>query len=299
MRARALIVSVTIATLLLMACAQTVPPEQVRLYAETAAKTRDAGGVILDRIAPIIANPGQDGQADCGPDPNTGIPRCFDQRLVTASVGPRSEPPAVAINRLALDLMAAYAAVLADLAEGKSAADVRAGVGVAADVAGALLTVTGAAAPVGIAVAALRPKLQDLAGQLEAARVGQIVRQTLIADREIIKALLKALEDETPRIYDIYRLKRELDLLAAARVKDRAAADAVLADIKNFYAALEAYVRLLRASSAALDVLARDAQQTVPPNSQAVQASLKQAIDARAESQMLWNTVRQLEPARR
>src|SRR5262249_52742360 len=127
----------------------------------------------------------------------------------------------------------------------------------------------------------------------------QVVRQTLIADRETIKALLKALEDETPRIYEIYRLKRELDLLAAARVRDRAAVDAVLADIKNFYAALDAYVRLLRASSAALDVLARDAQQTVPPNPQAVQAALRQAIDARAEAQMLWNTVRQLDTARR
>jgi hypothetical protein len=198
-----------------------------------------------------------------------------------------------------LDLVAAYAVVLADLAEGKSVPQLQAQIGVAADIASALLGLTGVGAPGALAVQALKPQLQGLAGQLAAARSGQIVRQALISDRETIKALLKALEDETPKIYDIYSTKRKLDLLAALRARDKAAADAVISDIKAFYAALEAYVRLLRASAAALDVLARDAQQTVPPNPQAVQAALYQAIDARAEAQVLWNTIRQLDPGRR
>jgi hypothetical protein len=286
--------------MLLSACTAAPVPEQARLYAETTAKTRDAGGLILDRIAPIMAG-GTDGNSaeDCGPDPATGIPRCFNQNLVAAAAGGSADPPSVAVSRLALDLVAAYAGVLADLAEGKSAPQLQAQVGVAADIASALLGVTGVGAPGAVAVQALKPQLEGLAGQLAAARAGQIVRQALIADRETIKALLKALEDETPKIYDIYSTKRKLDLLAALRARDKAAADAVISDIKAFHAALEAYVRLLRASASALDVLARDAQQTVPPNPQAVQAGLNQAIDARAEAQVLWNTVRQLDPSRR
>jgi hypothetical protein len=283
----------------LSACSTVPPVEQARLYAETTAKTRDAGGLILDRIAPIVAGGADGSTEDCGPDPATGIPRCFNQNLVSASGSGASDPPAVAASRLALDLVAAYAAVLADLAQGKSVPELQAEIGVAADIASALLAVTGVGAPGAAAVQVVKPQLQGLAGQLEAARAGQIVRQALVSDRDTIKALLKALEDETPKIYDIYSTKRKLDLLAALRARDKAAADAVIADIKAFHAALDAYVRLLRASAAALDVLARDAQQTTPPNPQAVQAALKQAIDARAEAQVLWNTIRQLDPGRR
>jgi hypothetical protein len=288
-----------LALAILSACTAAPVPEQARLYAETTAKTRDAGGLILDRIAPIVAVGADAGAEDCGPDPATGIPRCFNQNLVATTAGGSTDSPAVAVNRLALNLVAAYAAVLADLAEGKSVPQLQAQIGVAADIASALLGVSGVGAPGAGAVQLLKPRLQGLAGQLEAARTGQIVRQALIADRDTIKALLKALEDETPKIYDIYSTKRKLDLLAALRARDKAAADAVVSDIKAFYAALDAYVRLLRASAAALDVLARDAQQTVPPNPQAVQAALTQAIDARAEAQVLWNTIRQLDPSKR
>jgi hypothetical protein len=289
----------TVLALSFLAACNPPPVEQARLYADTTSKTRDAGGLILDRISPIIAGATDGSAQDCGPDAATGIPRCFDQHLVAGSSGTKSDPPEVAIHRLALDLTAAYAELLAVVAEGRSTAEVQTQAGVAADIASTLLGITGVGAPAAVAIAALKPQLQALAGQLEAARAGQIVRQAVTSDKETIKALLKALEDETPKIYQIYLKKRQLDLLAAARARDRAAVDAVTTDLKAFHAALDAYVRLLRASAAALDVLAREVQQPTRASPQAVQTALKQAIEARAEAQVLWNTIRQLDPSRR
>src|SRR5262245_10582851 len=91
-----------LALAVLAACTTAPPIEQARFYAETTAKTRDAGDLILDRISPIVAG-ATDGSTpqDCGPDPGTGIPRCFNQNLVAAGAGGSSDPPAVAANRLA------------------------------------------------------------------------------------------------------------------------------------------------------------------------------------------------------
>lgn len=292
--------SVLAALLLAGACAPPPPAAQMQLYADTAQQTRTAGGMVLDRIAPIIAQQGSaQPERDCGPDERSGIPRCFDLLQVSAGDGAsgRADPPAVAIHRTALDLVAAYARILADLAEGKSAADIQTNIGAAVAIAGTLATLatlTGVAAPVGVALAALTPQIQALAGRLEAARAGQLVRQSIIADKETIQAVLKALEDGTPAMYDIYKNKRQLDRKAALEAFDRNAANAAVEDIKRFHAALEAYVRLLRATSAALDTLARDAQQPVQLNAQSAQAALKQAIDARAEALVLLNTVHQL-----
>lgn len=279
------------------ACTPPLPAAQVQLYADTAQQTRTAGGMVLDRVAPIVALKGStQPEKDCGPDERSGIPRCFDLQQVSAGDGAsgRADPPVVAIHRTALDLVAAYARILADLAEGKSAADIQINVGAAAAIAGTLATLTGVAAPVGVALAALTPQIQALAGRLEVARAGQLVRQSIVADKDTIQAVLKALEDGTPAMYDIYKNKRQLDRKAALEALDRNAANAAIEDIKRFHAALEAYVRLLRATSAALDTLARDAQQPAQLNAQSVQAALKQAIDARAETLVLLNTVRQL-----
>jgi hypothetical protein len=276
-----------------------VPVEHVQLYADTAAQTRAAGGMVLDRVAPIVAAQGTGQPAgDCAADAQSGIPRCLDLRQITGNGASRSDPPSVAVQRTALDLVAAYARIMADLAEGKSSADLQAKIGVAATAAGALVALTGVGAPIGAALPLLAPQVQALAGRLEAQRAGQVVRQSLIADRETIQAVLKALEDSTPDMYEIYKAKRQLDRLAALEARDRPAANAAVEDIKRFHAALEAYVRLLRTTSSALDTLARDAQQASRPSLQGVQTTLKQAIDARAEAQVLLNTVRQLESTR-
>jgi hypothetical protein len=281
------------------ACQQLPPAEHLQVYADTAQQTRQAGNVVLDRVAPIIAAqdtppPGK----DCGPDSQSGVPRCFDLQRIPGKGASRFDPPWVSVQRTALDLVAAYARILADLAEGRSTAEVQATIGVAATAAGALIALTGVGAPVGAALPLLTPQLQALAGRLEAQRSGQIVRQSLIADRETIQAVLKALEDTTPHMYEVYRARRQLDRLAALEARDRAAANTAVEDIKKYHAALEAYVLLLRTTSAALDTLARDAQQAARANPQAAQAALKQATDARAEAQALWNTVRQIDGPR-
>jgi hypothetical protein len=293
--------AVVLGLLLVAGGCQQVPAEHVRLYAETTSQTRAAGGIVLDQIAPIVGATaaGTDTQ-DCGPDPTTRIPRCFNLQLV-AGAGPagRADPPSVAVHRVALDLVAAYAQILADLAEGRSAAEVQRQIGLAADIAGSLVTLTGVGAPVGAAIPVLLPQIQALATRLETARAGAVIRQSLIADRDTIKAVLKGLENETPGIYEVFKAKSKLDLLAAARNRDQAAVEAVVDRAGRFHAALDAYVRLLRTASAAIDTLAREAQQAGRPSAESVQAALKQAIEARAEALALFNTVRQLEGTRR
>ena len=285
--------------LLPAACAQPVAVEHVQLYADTAQQARDAGGVILDRVSPIVA--GQDGAPsgrDCGPDAQSGIPRCLDlARIATAGPG-RSDPPSVAVQRSALDLVAAYARILADLAEGKSAAELQAQIAATAAIAGTLVALTGVGAPIGVGVVALAPQIQALAGRLEAARAGQLIRQSIVADKDTLQAVLRALEESTPSMYELYKAKRQLDRLTALEARDRAAATAAVEDIKRFHAALEAYVQLLRTTSATLDTLVSEAQQPVRLTPQTVQAALRKAIDSRAEAQVLLNTVRQLDTAR-
>src|SRR5262245_46571519 len=197
--------------LLAPACTQ-VPAEHLRLYADTAAQTKQAGNLVLDRVSPIIATPdGGPATKDCGPDAQSGIPRCLDLRQISGNGAGRSDPPSVAVQRTALDLVAAYARILADLAEGKSTAELQANIGAAAKVAGLLVSLTGIGAPIGAALPLLTPQLQALAGRLEAQRAGQIVRQSLIADRATVQAVLKALEDTTPDMYEIYKARRQLD----------------------------------------------------------------------------------------
>jgi uncharacterized protein YukE len=291
--------SVLAVFLVAAACAPPPPVEHVQLYADTAQQTRTAGGLVLDRIAPIVAAQDNAQPAkDCGPDGQSGIPRCFDLLRISGNGAGRSDPPSIAVQRTALDLVAAYSRILADLAEGKSSADLQSDIGIAAAVAGTLVTLTGVGAPIGAALPLLVPQIQAMAGRLEAQRAGQVVRQSLIADRETIQAVLKALEDSTPQMYDIYKAKRQLDRLAALEARDRPAATAAVDDIKKFYAALEAYVRLLRTTSATLDTLANDAQQPVKVTAQSVQGTLNRAIEARAEALMLLNTVRQLDGPR-
>ena len=282
--------------LLLAAGCAPPPVEHVQVHAEAAAQTRTAGNIVLDRIAPIVpVQDNADPAADCGPEGQSGIPRCLDLRQITGSGASRLDPPSIAVQRVALDLVAAYARILADLAEGRSTAELQADIGAAATIAGSLATLTGVGTAASVAMMVAVPGIQELAGRLEAQRAGQVIRQSLIADRETIQAVLRQLEDLTPKMYEIYKLKRQDDRRAALMARDRAAADTAVEDIKRFHAALEAYVRLLRATSATLDTLARDAQQAARPGLQATQAALKQAIDARTEAQVLLNTVRQLE----
>jgi hypothetical protein len=291
-------VSIVFLFLSLAACVP-VPIEHIKLYADTAAQTRTAGNALLDRISPIVAATKEaPSTKNCGPNPQTGIPRCFDQTLVVGEVSGRLDPPSVAVDRLALELVAVYAAILADLAEGKSADEVRARVedvaNVAIALAGPLAAATGVGLPVAAGLQVLAPQVKELARKLEAVRAGQIVRQSLIADRTTIKAILAALEDETPTLYRIYMDKRSRDRNDALLAENRVAANEIADDIKQFHAALAAYVRLLRAVAKSLDTLARDAEQSTRPSAQAVQTAVKQAIDARAEAQSLLNAIGQL-----
>ena len=264
--------------LLAAACAQPAPVEHVQLYADAAAQTKTAGNLLLDRISPIIAS--QD-TAQSAARLRTGRPsrvsRDASTCAITGNGAGRSDPPSIATQRTALDLVAAYARILADLAEGKSTANLQAKIGTAATTAGVLATLPGVGAPMGASVPLLVPQVQALAGRLEAQRAGQVVRQSLIADRETIQAVLKALEETRPPCTRSTRPSvSSTGWPRSLRATGRQPMP--LSTNQAVHAALEAYVQLLR----------RPRQRSKPSRAspagatadlQAVKCALKQAIE--------------------
>lgn len=274
------------------------PVEQIRSFSDGVHDMRKAGDAVLDRVAPILVSAGAAGattEADCGSD-RFGVPKCFDPSLVGTG-RTVADPASVAVRRRALETVAAYSTALVALADGSGEAEARAVAHGVADAASGLAALLGASVggPVAaLAIQGLREPLAELAGQAAAAGDRAAVREALLANRELIKSILAALERDTPNLYEIYYTKRLDDRRAALLARDARAAEAAGEDTRRFHEALDAYVKALRATSRTLDVLAEAAAEAGRPSPQNVAAAIQQAVEFRVAARSFLDAARRV-----
>jgi hypothetical protein len=279
-----------------------VPVEELRLYAEGFAETRAAGHILLDKVAPIVAGvPTAQGeqadQGDCSVDRH-GAPKCFDPRLAFTEAR-STDPTSIAVRRAALDLIATYNGMLIELANGREPHELGSRLGEVAELAGTILVLTGGAAGLPALVPPVAAGLNKLVERLGSARTAAVTRQEIVENRDTIKALLAQLKEDTPKLYEIYRLKRLDDRREALAENKVELAEAVSNDLRQFHAGLAAYFVLIGRTSEALDTLALAATGPATENPRSSGSALRDALDLRRDAKAFWDNIRKVGDRRR
>jgi hypothetical protein len=292
---------------LLVSGASPAPLEELRLYAEAFQETRAAGHILLDRVAPIIAAvqvPNRVDESNAAPPVNDcsvdrhGAPRCFDARLAIAEAR-SSEPAPIAVRRAALELISTYNGILIELASGRQPQELQSRLGEVVELAGTILVLTGGAAGLAPLVPPVAAGLNKLTEQLGAARAAAISRQEILDNRDTVKALLVQLQDDIPKLYEIYRLKRLDDRRQALNAKNNDLAEAASSDIRQFHTSLAAYFVLIGRTSETLETLASAAGEPGAPNLQRVSRFFRSAFDLRRDAKTFWESIRRVGETRR
>lgn len=314
-RIRLILVVLSISFGALAGCVS-LPVEEVRIYSEAFQEARQAGEVMLDKVAPYFPNssPNQQG---C-----TRGSRAFPKKFCpeVALLGDKAnEPAAIKTRRLALQTTARFNAILVGYAEGKPAADLKGQINEFAQLATLLVPLAGlvpsaglTALPAGFGLAA--GKLGNLAALIEQRRSQAIARQAIIDAVPAIQELLKLLAEDTPDLFNIYLAGRQLEkspLLqtigdAKSSLKSKPANAAILrntikqstqqikainADINQFHINLTLYVKVLDETGKALGTLALAAQNPTI-NQDGLRALIKSSIEIRDAAGDFWKSVR-------
>jgi hypothetical protein len=273
--------------------------EELRLYTEAFHETRAAGHILLDKIAPIIAavalpGPGeQPDPSDCRVDRH-GAPKCFDPRLAVAEA-PSSDPQPIAVRRAALELISAYNGMLIELANGREPRELQSRLGEVVELAGTVLVLTGgAAAGLPALVPPVVAGLNKLTERLGTARAAAVTRQDILDNRDTIKALLAQLKEDTPKLYEIYRLKRLDDRREALSQNRTELAEAASNDLRQFHASVAAYFVLIGRTAEALDTLAVAASDSAAHNSHGSSGIFRGALDLRRDAKAFWDRIRRV-----
>jgi hypothetical protein len=278
--------------------------EELRLYTEAFHEARAAGHILLDKIAPIIAavalpGPGEQPDAsDCSVDRH-GAPKCFDPRLAVAAA-PSSDPQPIAVRRAALELISAYNGMLIELANGREPRELQSRLGEVVELAGTVLVLTGgAAAGLPALVPPVVAGLDKLTERLGTARAAAVTRQEILDARHTIKALLAQLKEDTPKLYEIYRLKRLDDRREALSQNRTELAEAASNDLRQFHASVAAYFMLIGRTAEALDTLAAAASDPAAHNPHSSSGIFRGALDLRRDAKAFWDRIRRVGDGRR
>jgi hypothetical protein len=286
------------------ATAQPISVEELRLYTEAFHEARAAGHILLDKIAPIIAavallGPGEQPDAsDCSVDRH-GAPKCFDPRL-TVATAPSSDPQPIAVRRAALELISAYNGMLIELANGREPRELQSRLGEVVELAGTVLVLTGgAAAGLPALVPPVVAGLNKLTERLGTGRAAAVTRQEILDNRHTIKALLAQLKEDTPKLYEIYRLKRLDDRREALSQNRTELAEAASNDLRQFHASVAAYFVLIGRTAEALDTLAVAASDSAAHNPHSSRGIFRGALDLRRDAKAFWDRIRRVGDGRR
>lgn len=298
----------------LWACAS-VPIKDVQLYVSTYEQVRAGGDLLLDEIAPFVSasSAGPAGATrDCGVAKG-GYPNCFVPLAALGAEGSRaSEDIAIKARRTAIHSLMLYNSMLLDLASGKTVTEIQQRF----DELLKLVTVVGeiAAVPSG-GLSALVPVgaeiVRRLVTRLEQARVSALIREALIESKDDIQTLFQLLIEDTPRMYEIYKLAREKQVFELNDLKNRARLSGNLEQqlvyekrigevndqIKAFHASLGAYVRVLHSSSTALDPLVQSARSKRFSIEEALVIA-REAGELRVRVMEFWNLARSVRQPR-
>ncbi|MEP3048330.1 MAG: hypothetical protein ABJL55_23450 [Roseibium sp.] len=286
-----------------------MPLETLKTYSDAFSQANDAGNLLLDEISPIVssATPAR-GKVTCGTS-RLGYPLCFDLIAVRGKDGIRqNEDPSIVARRDALAAVTLYNKMLVDLAEGKQTKDFINQVDELVILANSVATL--GIVPSGGLTALVPPTAsfaKDLAARFGRARANATVRQSILQSKDDIQELLKALADDTPKIYEVFRKAREADLFKIGVERKRASsagrtaavgeADkrlrAMSKSIGQFHESLTAYVKLLDQTARALEALVVAAE-TSPGTVASAALVLSEAEQIRERSEEFWNAIRKV-----
>jgi hypothetical protein len=298
-RARRWAFAAALASALFAACAGP-PVESYRPFATAARDARTGGHLIYDRVAPFIPAPAAPASTARAATncvyASLEVDCAFDPAALATTGAAQAGPPELAVRRVLLDMVTAYAVLLAELAEGSGTARAEAGRDELAELArtaAALAVLIPPAAAIAPVLGAARPLIE----RLEQARAQAARRATLVADRPVVQSVLRGLGDDTAVLYRIYGIGRyrafnRAQAAATSREDAQARKAAAKADIEQYRAALAAYVRTLQAMSSALDVLAASAEAGGRPNRATLAKGVDQAVSLSVEARRLLDAAR-------
>jgi hypothetical protein len=155
----------------------------------------------------------------------------------------------------------------------------------------------GAAAGLPALVPPVVAGLNKLTERLGTGRAAAVTRQEILDNRHTIKALLAQLKEDTPKLYEIYRLRRLDDRREALSQNRTELAEAASNDLRQFHASVAAYFVLIGRTAEALDTLAvSDSAAHNPHSSRGI---FRGGLDLRRDAKVFWDRIRRVGDGRR
>lgn len=192
---------------------------------------------------------------------------------------------------MALELVTQYTLSLVEVAEGKSADDLRSNVGQITELATGLVGLVGVPVPGMLTSLTSGPggaALNGLLGQLSAIQANAKVRQSLIAERATVAELVDVLIEDTSVMYQLYFNHRKLRVLKGlGNEQDEMTAAA------NYHKSLTAYVLILKQAKKAHERLAEATRRPVTSIGD-LRVVMEQAINLKRSAQEFWNVIREV-----
>jgi hypothetical protein len=295
MRGRVLASRVVVLALLAVSGCTGIPVEDIRTYDKSFSEAKQAGDLVLDQVAPLIAanlqERGLQKSSSCIVT-TEGYPSCFDP--LTVLTGGRSGEPAIVLSaRAALQMIANYNAALLSLAEGRFSVGSAAQIGDLYTSAKTVLTLISVAVPGVPALfsAATATAFGQLVTGLETIRTVAEERRALTAGAPVVQSMLAELANQTPYLYEIYRASKAREIGRAIVAKDSARQQQIAASVSAYYETLKNYVTVLNATSVGLGKLSEAA--SGPTHSpQNIRAVIIAAADIKAKADAFWSAAR-------
>lgn len=273
----------------LVGCA-TIPEQEVQNYAIAFQQARLAGDLVFDKVSPIIAEDTPETDGGCAKT-SEGYYSCFDP-LSVLTAGRSDDPRSVLVRRAALQSISNYNSALLAIAEGRFTIAETAEVGELLESGQLLLGLTATPVPglPSLASDATFAAVRGLVAEIQEARSAVSIRRAIVDGAPTIQALLSALAQETPHIYNIYLTNKKSDLFNAVASGSSEDERAAIESINAYHASLTAYVEVLNTTSEALDTLVAAA--TAAPSASSLRSIIDSANRIKSQSEAFWAAAR-------
>ncbi len=272
-----------------------LPSAQLSTYLAVSEEAEDAGKVIYGALnKAVVFNKNQaTGANNSNCAPTTSNPSCFDPTDFLPS--PPVTDPNIEARILALETVAAYNDTLVALNSGQTGAQLNKKIDDYGTIAGRFAAIASVASG-GVSILLADATIESvgtIAERLETARAQFSVRQSLAAQREVVKALATALIEDTPEVYNLYRTSQLVYARSRPGGPRGEEGQREFAKIEAMHDSLGAYVVLLANMSDSLDTLV-DAAEADTGDPEALNIALDQALEVKTAAQVLEKAVRQL-----
>jgi len=274
--------------IVVLAGCSTIPIQELQGLHDGFFEAQKAGDLLYDEISIIINSTGGDSNS-CAPN-SRGAPRCFDPSQVSSGTRVQ-EHASVRARRMALELITQYTLALVEVAEGKSADDIKSNVGQITELATGLLGLVGVPVPGILGSLTGGPggaALNGLLGQLSTIQANAKIRQSLIAERQTVAELVNVLIEDTSVMYQVYFNHRKLRVL-----KGLGSEQDEMTTAANYHKSLTAYVLILKQAKRAHERLVEATRRPLTSIGD-LRVVMEQAINLKRSAQEFWTVIREV-----